>query len=116
MSEPKVILSKGAIVERAKEKWNSKGERKRLMCGKKYQHIFDTLKLEMTPWSNNFEKLTQSQRSILIKGELIRTYDGLPNSEKTNLKNQFGLESFSSKWYKLGSKDKKILLNSILNQ
>lgn len=116
MNEPKVILSKGAIIERAKEKWDSKGESKRLMCGKKYQHIFDTLKLEMTPWSNNFEKLTQSQKSILIKGELIRTYDNLPNSEKTNLKKQFGLGNFSSKWYRLTSSDKKLLLNSILNQ
>jgi hypothetical protein len=116
MNEPKVILSKGAIIERAKDKWDSKGEIKRLMCGKKYQHIFDTLKLKMSPWSNNFEKLTQSQKSILIKGELIRTYDGLSNSQKTSLKKQFGLSSFSSKWYKLTPSDKKLLLNSILNQ
>ena len=116
MTEPKVILSKGAIVERAKEKWNSKGERKRLMCGKKYQHIFESRKLEMTPWTNNFEKLTHSQKSILIKGELIRTYDSLANSEKTELKRLFGLERFSSKWFKLAPKDKKLLLNSVLNQ
>ena len=116
MNESNIILSKVTIEKKAKEKWDSKIEKKRMMCGKKYQHIFDALKLEISPWSNDFEDLTKSQKSILIKGELIRTYDGLTNSEKTSLKKLYNLEKFSSKWYKLTSRDKKILLNSILRQ
>ena len=110
------ILSRDCIIERAKNKWNTKCREVRLMCGKKYRHIFDNLKLKTSPWENDFDHLEQSQKNILIKGELIRTYDNLPNSDKTTLKHFLGLEKFSGKWYKLTPSDKKILLNFILNQ
>ena len=116
MSDSKIFLSKREIVARAKKKWDSKSERVRLMCGKKYQHIFDGLKLKTVCWDNNFDKLTQSQRSVLIKGELIRTYDGLPFHDKITVKRIYGLERLSNKWFKLAPKDKKLLLNSVLNQ
>lgn len=116
MSDSKIFLSKTEIVARAKEKWDAKSERVRLMAGKKYQHIFDGLKLKTVCWDNKFDKLTQSQKSVLIKGELIRTYDGLPFHDKITVKRLYGLERLSNKWFKLAPKDKKLLLNSVLNQ
>ena len=107
-------LSRDLIVKRAEEKWNSKPSSERIRSSHKYKHIFDKLKLPSVEWDNEFSKLSSSQTNILIKGELIRTYDSMPNKEKTKIKNKFGLSTFSSKWYRLPPCDKKILLNSIL--
>ena len=93
------ILSHKSIVKRAEEKWNLKSSVDKVRSGHKYRHIFEKLK---------------SQVNILVKGELIRTYDSMSNKDKTHLKERFGLSSFSSKWFRLPSCDKKILLNSIL--
>ena len=108
------ILSRESIVERAKEKWDSKPSLEKLRSSHKYKHIFEKLKLPSVDWDNEFSKLSQSQTNILIKGELIRTYDSMPNKDKTRIKNDYGLSQFSSKWFKLAPCDKKILLNSIL--
>jgi hypothetical protein len=107
------ILSQETIVSRAEKNWNEKSCVKRLASGNKYKHIFKKLHMPENDWSSDFASLTESQRSILIKGELIRTYDGLPNIKKTILKRHLGLSSFSTKWFKLPSCDKKILLTSI---
>ena len=108
------VLSRESIVERAKEKWNSKPSSEKLRSSHKYKHIFDKLNLPSVNWDNEFSKLSKSQTNILIKGELIRTYDSITNKEKTKIKNDFGLSAFSSKWFRLAPSDKKILLNSIL--
>ena len=109
-------LSHETIVNKAKEKWNSKISADRIRCGRKYHHIFEKLNLPKVDWDNQFDDLSKSQINILIKGELIRTYDSMPNKEKTKIKNHFGLSMFASKWFRLPSCDKKILLNSVLKQ
>ena len=114
MSDSKIFLSKTEIVARAKEKWDAKPSAEKVRSSHKYKHIFEKLKLPSVNWDNEFSKLSKSQTNILIKGELIRTYDSMPNREKTKIKNHFGLSSFSSKWFRLSPSDKKILLNSIL--
>ena len=108
------ILSRETIVERAKEKWDAKPSAEKIRSSHKYKHIFERLKLPSVNWDNEFSKLSQSQINILIKGELIRIYDSMPNKEKTKIKNDFGLSAFSSKWFRLAPCDKKILLNSVL--
>lgn len=107
-------ISNRLIKRRAKEKWDAKSKSEKLHCGYKYRHIFIKYKLPTNDWSNCFSKLTRQQRNILIKGELIRTYDALSNNDKTIIKKTFGLSRFASKWFKLSFKDKKILLNSVL--
>lgn len=108
------ILSYSAIAERAREKWNSKVSTEKVRCGKKYHHIFEKLNLPQVNWDSQFEELSKSQTNILIKGELIRTYDSMANREKTKIKEHFGLSAFSSKWFRLPPCDKKVLLNSVL--
>ena len=108
------VLSHETIIERAKEKWNKKLSEEKIRCGRKYHHIFDKLNLPQVDWDNQFDELLKSQTNILIKGELIRTYDSMPNKDKTKIKENFGLSTFSSKWFRLPSCDKKILLNSVL--
>lgn len=107
-------LSRSSIITRAKERWDSKPSSEKIRSSRKYKHVFEKLNLPMVNWDNEFSKLSASQTSILIKGELIRTYDSLPNSEKTKVKRKFGLSSFSSKWFRLSPSDKKVLLNSVL--
>lgn len=109
------VLSHESIVERAKEKWNTKISTAKIRCGRKYSHIFEKFGLPLADWNNSFEELSKFQTNILVKGELIRTYDSMPNREKTRIKQHFGLSTFSSKWFRLPSCDKKILLNSVLN-
>ena len=108
------ILSHESIKKRAEEKWNSKSNTEKIRSGHKYRHIFEKLKLPSVDWDNAFSDLSNCQANILIKGELIRTYDSMPNRDKTRIKECFGLSSFSSKWFRLPSCDKKILLNSVL--
>lgn len=109
------LLSHKAIVRRAKERWDLKKSADRIRCGRKYRHIFEKLNLPQVEWDCSFEDMVKCQMNILIKGELIRTYDSMPNRDKTKIKEHFGLSEFSSKWFKLPSCDKKILLNSVLN-
>jgi hypothetical protein len=109
-------LSHDTIVKKAEANWNSKDEKKRIHAGNKYKHVFLKFNLPENDWRNEFSELTQSQKNIIIKGELIRTYDGLSNHCKTSVKRHFGLSSFSTKWFTLPSADKKILLTSILNE
>ena len=108
------VFNKESINTRAKENWNYKDKESRLKCGNKYRHIFSDNKIKITDWSETFERLTKFQQNILIKGELIRTYDALPNIDKTEIKNKFGLSTFSTKWYKLPSSDRKILLKFVI--
>ena len=108
------VLSHESIVKRAEEKWNLKSSVDKVRSGYKYRHIFNKLNLPSVDWDNKFSELSKGQTNILIKGELIRTYDSMPNWEKTRIKEHFGLSSFSSKWFRLPSCDKKILLNSVL--
>ena len=107
------ILSKRAIVCRAEKNWNDKDENKRISASNKYKHIFKKFHMKENDWRNDFADLSENQQSILVKGELIRTYDGLSNFKKTALKRHFGLSTFSTKWFKLPPSDKKILLTSI---
>jgi hypothetical protein len=107
------ILSREAIIGRAEKNWNDRDETNRIRAGNKYKHIFQKFHMPENDWKNDFNKLTESQQSILVKGELIRMYDGLPNRKKTMLKHQLGLSAFSTKWFKLPPGDKKTLLTSI---
>lgn len=112
--ELKDIFNKESINNRTRENWNYKDKNSRLKSGGKYQHIFDKVKKPIIDWSEEFDKLTKHQQNILIKGELIRTYDSLSNHDKTTLKREFELSTFSSKWYKLPSADKNKLLKFVL--
>jgi len=109
------LLSHTSIEKRASDRWNKKTVTERLHASSKYKHIFAKYHLPTKDWSNIFNELTSHQRNILLKGELIRTYDALANTDKTKIKNQFGLSHFSSKWFKLSPQDKKTLLNSVLH-
>ena len=109
------LLSHTSIEKRASDRWNKKTVTERLRTSSKYKHIFAKYHLPTNDWSNIFNDLTSHQRNILLKGELIRTYDALANIDKTKIKNLFGLSHFSSKWFKLSPQDKKTLLNSVLH-
>lgn len=107
-----MVLDKTEILARAKLKWNDKKSSEKVNAGIKYKHFLSKFKLN--DWNNDFEHLSKCQQNVIIKGELIRTYDSLSNLTKTDIMREFDLSLFSSKWYKLPGKDKKILLNYIL--
>ncbi len=108
------ILNKDEIISKAKTTWNEKNSTSKIKAGLKYRHFICKFNIPTNNWNNNFDKLTKYQQNIIVKGELIRTYDSLPNTTKTEIMREFGLSLFSSKWYKLPNKDKKILLNYII--
>ena len=108
------LLSQDEIREMAIKRWDSKTPSERLKASSKYKHIFIKHNLPSNDWTNAFNDLTDSQKSILLKGELIRTYDAMSNHIKSKIKSEFGLTEFSSKWFKLSPKNKKKLLTSVL--
>jgi hypothetical protein len=108
------VLDRNDIVQKAKLFWNSKDKNARIRIGSKYQHIVSRFGIKIDDWISGFDSLTKVQQNLIIKGELIRFYDSLPNIDKTTIMFDFNLSTFSSKWYKLPGKDKKILLNYIL--
>lgn len=110
----KDIFSKESIIKRAKENWDlSSTFYKVKKAPKKYNHIFRGKNIVINDWNNIFDNLAVPQKRILIKGELIRTYDDLPNSDKTKIKKLLNLSVFSSKWYRLPKEDKNKLLKHI---
>lgn len=108
------ILDKSDILARAKLKWDKKSKINRIRSGSKYKHFFEKHRLQINDWANDFDDLTNNQQNVIVKGELIRTYDSLDNVLKTTIMRDFGLSEFSSKWYKLPCGDKKILLNYVI--
>lgn len=108
------MIDKVEIKKGAKQKWNDKSPELRTKSGNKYRFIIEKLHKKVNDWNLDFDNLSDFQKKILIKGELIRTYDSLPNQEKTEIKKKLGLSKFSYKWYKLSSLDKKILLNYVI--
>lgn len=109
-----IAIDKLSIIDGAKAKWNSKNVESRNKTALKYWHFFKKFNLKTNDWINDFEHLSKCQQNVIIKGELIRTYDSLSNSLKTTIMREFGLTKFSSKWYKLSGADKKALLNYVL--
>jgi len=107
-------LSQADIIERAKNKWNQRSSDDKIKCSTKYRHIFTKIGFQPKTWDADFLDLDSKQKNILIKGELIRTYDSLSNKVKTKLKEECGLTTFASKWFRLPSCDKKKLLMEII--
>ena len=107
------VFNRTSIYLRAKEHWDFKCVKERLRCGKKYSHIFSDKDSSLVDWSNPFESLSLKQKKLIIKGELIRTYDSLPNIDKPYITNKFRLSVFSSKWYKLPNADKNKLIKKL---
>ena len=108
------IFSKESIIKRAKETWDLSSDfYKQKKAPQKYNHIFKSKNIVINDWDNIFDNLANPQKRILIKGELIRTYDDLPNSDKTKIKKMLNLSVFSSKWYRLPKEDKNKLLKYI---
>lgn len=105
------VFNKESIKTRAREHWEVKTKELRLRAGRKYEHIFTKFNKPMNDWSNSFDDLTLPQQRILIKGEIIRTYDSLPNNDKSDIKRNYHLSKFESKWFKLPSGDKKKILS-----
>ena len=83
------VFNRTSIYLRAKEHWDFKCVKERLRCGKKYSHIFGDKDSSLVDWSNPFESLSLKQKKLIIKGELIRTYDSLPNIDKAYIQNKF---------------------------
>lgn len=109
-----LVIEKNEITKRAKEHWNAKSKEEREKCGLKYMHFIKKFKLPYRTWDTDFDSLSNAQRNVIVKGELIRFYDELTNQSKTQIKNELKLSTFSSKWYKLPSSDKKTLLCSVI--
>ena len=95
----------------ARETWNGKSDGEKSKVGKKYHHFFEKIELRHKDWVNPFDTLTNAQRKVLFKSELIRTYDSLDNSIKSKIMKDAHLRKFSSKWFKMLSCDKRTLLN-----
>lgn len=110
----KTIFSKDAIIQRAQEFWDYKTPKEKIKLVKKYKHISGIGEYTIDSWLTDFALLNHDQHTMIVKGELIRTYDSLPNIDKTRIKQMFKLSIFSSKWYKLPHKDKSKLLNYFL--
>ena len=107
------IIDKEQIRRRAKSAWDIQNPLEKLKSGKKYLHASDGIR--PIDWLCPFDALSEKQRNILIKGELIRTYDRLLLSDKKKLTNEACLSTFQTKWYKMSSIDKQKLLKHILN-
>ena len=108
------IFNKSSINSRAKEDWDCKSDTLKLKASLKYKHIFEEKDVSLCDWTNLFDNLSRPQQILLIKSELIRTYDALPNIDKTKLKTKLKLSMFASKWYKLPSSDKNKLLKYVI--
>ena len=100
------FISKEEILNRAKENWNGKTIQDKILKSRRYKHIFLENKMPLISWLKDFDELNQFQQNLLIKGEIIRTYNSLPNTYKAKLVLRWNLSKFSSKWHNLPYEDK----------
>ena len=110
-----LVLSKSSIKNRAMDRWNKKSNSDKIRDGLKYEHVLKKLGLASNAWSCDFYALTKHQQSLLLKGELIRTYDSLCVSDKLKVKKKFNLSRFSNNWFNMDKKDKKTLLKVLID-
>lgn len=103
-------MNREKIIERTRIFWDSKPSDVKNKISRKYNHLF---KFNVN-WDKPFALLSHKQQNILLKGELIRTYDALSNLEKTKIKHKYNLSEFSTKWYKMLTQDKMILLKEFV--
>ena len=106
------ILDKKQVQDRAAVRWNSFGPIERLKEGHKYGHI---TQIKNSDWVLDFDQLTPFIQNILVKGELIRTYDNMLMSDRKKLTNEAHLSKFETKWFKFSSVDKEKLLKYVLD-
>lgn len=112
-----ISLSRTEIIERAEKRWDDRTSEGKIKKSNKYHHIINKIgsSNKLNPWTEKFSNLSQDQKRLLIRGELIRTYDSLSNQEKTKIKERLKLSTFSSKWFRLPPNDKKKILLKILS-
>ena len=106
------IIDKNHIKLRAERFWNEQNQIQRIKEGKKYIHACNGL--HPIDWVYDFKHLNERQQNVIIKGELIRTYDNMLISDKKKLTNEACLSKFETKWYKMSPKDKNKILKHIL--
>lgn len=108
------FIDKTDILQKAKDKWDGKSVQDKLKTASKYLHFADKYRIPLNGWEKCFDSLSKRQQNIIVKGELIRVYDALPNTSKTKIMRNLGLTTFASKWFKLPACDKKTLLNYVI--
>lgn len=104
------IISYEAILKRTEDDWDCKTFKEKKRKGKKFTYVCKLYNVKDNNWILPFNSLSSFQKSLLIKGEVIRTYNALPNKDKTILKNYWNLHKFATKWYNLLSVDKITIL------
>jgi len=109
------ILDKEQVTYRARERWNEMTVLERLRQGQKYKHV-PIPNNKVASWVQEFCMLDEPNQNILIKGELIRTYDAMLISDKRKLCSEAMLSKFQTKWFKLTNDDKTKLLDYVLSK
>lgn len=108
------ILDKKQVVARAKSKWDCLTIPERMNKGRIYRHIAINDN-NLSSWVDAFDNLDKQHQNILIKSELIRTYDSMLMSDKRKLSSEANLSKFKTKWFKFTNEDKTKLLNHVLS-
>ena len=107
------LLIRNYVSQRTREKWDREGDEYKECRGAKYAHIFKNPN-NVLNWKVDFSELSRGQQSVLMKREIINTYDLLSHEEKKKLQDKLNLSRSPNKWFNLPPKDKKKILKVIL--
>jgi hypothetical protein len=109
------LLIRNYISQRAREKWDLENEEEKVEKGIKYAHLFSKNN-NVLDWKVDYEELSKGQQTVLMQGEIIRTYNLLSFTEKKKLQNKLKLSRSPNKWFNLPSVDKQKILKEVLRE
>lgn len=107
------LLIRNYVSQRTREKWNNEDDENKEYRGLKYAHLFQKSN-NVLDWKVDYSDLTKGQQSLLMKREIINTYDLLSHEEKKKLQNQLKLSRSPNKWFNLPPRDKAKILKVVL--
>lgn len=111
------ILNRERLERQAVVNWFEMPLEKRKQKAKQYNHIIQEQwnVQEDLKWDDDYFKLNEFQKRLLLKRELVNAYNMLSTEDKQLLQDLLQLETSIFKWHLLSGQDKRKIIRAVFN-
>ena len=111
------ILNRERLERQAVVNWFEMPLEKRKQKAKQYNHIIQEQwnVQEDLKWDDDYFKLNEFQKRLLLKRELVNAYNMLSTEDKQLLQDLLQLETSIFKWHLLNGQDKRKIIRAVFN-
>ena len=103
-------VSLESIRKRAIENWDNKTVDEKRKKSERYKHVSEIYGYYGLKWNKSFLELNDFQQMVVMKAEIIRTYDMLNVYYRKVFNEYLGLEENAKKWHLLSFKSKNKIM------